>query len=73
MFHVHCCNYKSGVYALMLQLMMIEPELFPFEIVDYNTNTGIDILVKERNLLTLEQSRISYLELKKILEIKRIY
>ncbi|MDQ6786748.1 MAG: ATP-binding protein [Acidobacteriota bacterium] len=61
---------ESGVYALILQLGILEPKLFPFEIVDYNTNTGIDILVKERNEQTLENSRFYYVELKNILEKK---
>ena len=59
---------ESGVYALLVQLSILEPELFPFEMIDYNTNTGIDILVKEKNKLTLEQSRIYYIELKKLLD-----
>jgi len=61
---------ESGVYALMVQLNILEPDLFPFEIVDYNTNTGIDILVKEKNNHTLENSRFFYVELKNILEKK---
>jgi len=61
---------ESGVYALIVQLCLIEPNLFPFEIIDYNTNTGIDILVKERNELTFENSRFYYVELKNILQNK---
>jgi len=59
---------ESGVYALLVQLSILEPDLFPFEMIDYNTNTGIDILVKEKNSLTLEQSRIYYVELKRMLD-----
>ena len=59
---------ESGVYALLVQLSILEPDLFPFEMIDYNTNTGIDILVKEKNKLTLEQSRIYYVELKRMLD-----
>ncbi len=59
---------ESGVYALIIQLNVIEPDLFPFEIIDYNTNTGVDILVKEANELTLEKSRVMYVELKKNLD-----
>lgn len=61
-------DLESGVYALILQLNILEPGLFGFEIIDYNTNTGIDILVKQPDQLALEQSRIMYVELKRILE-----
>jgi hypothetical protein len=53
---------ESGVHALLMQISLLEPDLFPFEMIDYNTNTGIDILVKERNKLTVDQSRIYYVE-----------
>ena len=59
---------ESGVHALLMQLSVVEPELFPFEMIDYNTNTGIDILVKEKNKLTIDQSRIYYVELKNYLD-----
>lgn len=59
---------ESGVHALLMQLSILEPELFPFEMIDYNTNTGIDILVKERNNLSVDQSRIYYVELKNFLD-----
>ena len=59
---------ESGVHALLMQLSIIEPDLFPFEMIDYNTNTGIDILVKEKNKLTVDQSRIYYVELKNFLD-----
>lgn len=59
---------ESGVHALLMQISILEPDLFPFEMIDYNTNTGIDILVKEKNKLTVDQSRIYYVELKNILD-----
>lgn len=59
---------ESGVHALLMQLSILEPELFPFEMIDYNTNTGIDILVKEKNNLSIDQSRIYYVELKNFLD-----
>jgi hypothetical protein len=59
---------ESGVHALLMQLSILEPDLFPFEMIDYNTNTGIDILVKEKNKLTIDQSRIYYVELKNFLD-----
>jgi len=59
---------ESGVHALLVQLSILEPDLFPFEMIDYNTNTGIDILVKEKNDLSVDQSRIYYIELKNYLD-----
>ncbi|KOY87813.1 hypothetical protein AD998_18230 [bacterium 336/3] len=59
---------ESGVHALLMQLSILEPDLFPFEMIDYNTNTGIDILVKEKNNLSIDQSRIYYVELKNFLD-----
>jgi hypothetical protein len=37
---------ESGVYALLVQLCTLKPSLFPFEIVDYDTHSGIDVIVK---------------------------
>jgi hypothetical protein len=59
---------ESGVYALLVLLMAIEPDLFPFEIIDYNTNTGLDLLAREKTDLTLEQTRIFYVEMKNKLD-----
>jgi len=59
---------ESGVHALLMQLSILEPTLFPFEMIDYNTNTGIDILVREKNNLTVDQTRIFYVELKNSLD-----
>ena len=59
---------ESGVHAILMQLSIIEPDLFPFDMIDYNTNTGIDVLVKEKNNLTVDQSRIFYVELKNYLD-----
>ena len=51
-------------------MTVLEPTLFPFEIIDYNTNTGIDLLVREKSELTLEQknTRIFYVEMKNKLD-----
>ena len=39
---------ESGVYALLIQLCILRPTLFPFDIVDYDTHSGIDVIVKGR-------------------------
>jgi hypothetical protein len=40
---------ESGVYALLIQLAILEPDLFPFTIVDYDTHSGIDVMAKMRD------------------------
>lgn len=59
---------ESGVHALLMQMSILEPDLFPFQMIDYNTNTGIDVLVKKKDDLSVDQSRIFYIELKNILD-----
>lgn len=59
---------ESGVYALLIQLATLRPELFPFSIVDYDTHSGIDVLAKTRSGHTTEASALFYVELKRLLE-----
>lgn len=68
------CKYKghvlvepereSGVFALMLQIKMLEPDIFPFYIVDYDTHSGIDVIVKGDNSTPIHQSKLFYVEFK---------
>jgi hypothetical protein len=58
---------ESGVFGLVVQLSMIEPELFPFSILDYNTHSGYDLLVKGDHTTAIHQSRLYYVELKNYL------
>jgi hypothetical protein len=55
---------ESGVQSLVVQLMIIEPELFPFEIVDYDTHEGIDVIVKANDPVAIQASRLYYVEFK---------
>lgn len=60
---------EQGVFSLYLQLSQKEPTLFPFTIVDYDTHSGIDVIVKERNpLLPLSRDNLFYVEFKYLLE-----
>ncbi len=59
---------ESGVYALLIQLATLRPELFPFEIIDYDTHSGIDVIAKQRGPNTLDTSALFYVELKRFLE-----
>jgi hypothetical protein len=55
---------ESGVQSLVVQLMTIEPELFPFTVVDYDTHEGIDIIVKGNDAVPVHGSRLYYVEFK---------
>ena len=68
------CNYKeqilvepqreSGVFALTLQLQILETGLFPFYILDYDTHSGIDVIVKGDNTTPIQVSKLYYVEFK---------
>lgn len=58
---------ESGVFALVVQLSSIDPKIFPFQIVDYDTHSGIDVIVKGDHTTPLAQSRLFYVEFKHIL------
>lgn len=55
---------ESGVYATVIMLKMIKPELFPFQIVDYDTHSGIDIIVKGDDNQPIHTSKLYYVEFK---------
>lgn len=59
---------ESGVYALLIQLASLRPELFPFEIVDYDTHAGIDVIAKARDATPIGSAALYYVELKYYLE-----
>lgn len=58
---------ESGVHALVVQLMTLEPDLFPFTVLDYDTHEGIDLLVKAKDKVTVTSSKLYYLEFKYLL------
>ena len=55
---------ENGVYSLFILLDMLNPELFNFSIIDYDTHEGIDVLVKSKNKTSLSDSKIFYVEFK---------
>lgn len=55
---------ESGVHALVVQLMLLRPELFPFTIIDYDTHEGIDVLVKANDRNPISSSKLYYVEFK---------
>jgi len=58
---------ESGVHAIVVQLLTLKPDLFNFPILDYDTHEGIDVLVKERNSVSVGDSRLYYVEFKHFL------
>ena len=61
---------ENGVFSLFMLLDMLEPKLFNFSIVDYDTHEGIDVLVKSKNDTALSDSKVFYVEFKYILSGK---
>ncbi len=60
---------ESGVYALLIQTSQLDSKLYPFEIVDYDTHSGIDIIVRTSDNRNLGRKYdYKYLELKYYLE-----
>lgn len=59
---------ENGTYSMFLLLSQKCPDLFPFEIVDYNTHSGIDVIAKTRDKNSSIRERLRYVEFKNILE-----
>jgi hypothetical protein len=59
---------ESGVFAMLVQLNIAHPELFPFQIIDYDTHTGYDVIVKGNDSTPIYQSKLFYVELKYFLK-----
>ena len=59
---------ESGVFAIFLQLSMLAPDLFPFQVLDYDTHQGIDVIVKGDNTTPITDAKLFYVEFKYQLE-----
>lgn len=59
---------ESGVFSLYLQLETLNKDIFPFTVIDYDTHSGIDVIVKEKNDLPIKSSKLYYVEFKNFLE-----
>ena len=60
-------NSEVGVLALMAQLSVLEPTLFPFTILDYDSHSGYDLLVKGDDTTPIQNARKFYVEYKYLL------
>ena len=58
---------ESGVQSLVVQLLALQPNLFPFTVVDYDTHEGVDIIVKAVDKVSVHGSQLYYVEFKYLL------
>ena len=57
-------RYENGVYSLFVTMQTLKPDLFPFEIVDYDTHSGIDVIAKTKDDVDISQTMLKYVEFK---------
>jgi hypothetical protein len=59
---------EQGVYSLFLILDTIDPTIFPFSVIDYDTHEGIDVIVKGDATTPIQSARLFYVEFKYFLD-----
>ncbi|MGN0552441.1 MAG: hypothetical protein ACI4I1_03595, partial [Oscillospiraceae bacterium] len=59
---------ENGVFSMFMQLKAIEPDIFPFTIIDYDTHVGIDVIVKAQDTIPIKTSKLFYVEFKNYLK-----
>lgn len=55
---------ETGVIALFNKITALEPGLFPFRVIDYDSKRGYDALVAEKTVRTLDRESIYFAEFK---------
>ena len=58
---------ELGVVAMLAQLLAVEPDLFPFRVLDWNNATGFDLLARDRTDLSYDDASKFYVECKYLL------
>jgi len=58
---------ESGVFSIFLLLSNKYPDLFSFQIVDYDTHEGIDVIAKGDKTTPIVHARLFYVEFKRTL------
>lgn len=58
---------ENGVFTIFMQLSSYDLKLFPFTIVDYDTHSGIDVIVKAQDNMPIKTSKLYYVEFKNYL------
>ncbi|MDO9567727.1 MAG: ATP-binding protein [Candidatus Desulfaltia sp.] len=59
---------ESGVYSIFIHLSILNDKLFPFQVIDYDTHQGIDVIVKGDKNTPISSSKLFYIEFKRTLE-----
>ena len=59
---------ESGVFSMFLILSTVEPDLFPFHVIDYDTHDGIDVIAKGDKATPISSAKLYYVEFKRTLE-----
>lgn len=58
---------ESGVFSIALLLSTQIPDLFPFQILDYDTHEGIDVIAKGNKSTPITSAKLFYVEFKQTL------
>lgn len=59
---------EGGVFSLFLQIATLQPDLFDFKVVDYDTAFGYDLLVTQDEALDLNRASLRFVEMKYVLK-----
>lgn len=57
-------NSESELYGILMQIISLRPDLFDFNILDYNTSNGIDILARDKDESEDNFDNLFHIELK---------
>lgn len=58
---------ESGVFTMFIMLSQLEKDLFPFQVIDYDTHDGIDVIAKGDKKTPISSSKLYYVEFKRLL------
>lgn len=58
---------ESGVFSIFLMLNQKHSSLFPFQIIDYDTHEGIDVIAKSDSITPISNSKLYFVEFKRTL------
>lgn len=58
---------ESGVFALALQMSIVEENFFPFTMLDYDTHSGLDVVAKGDDTTPITSAKLYYVEFKNYL------
>jgi len=58
---------ESGVFSIFMQLESMNADLFPFKVIDYDTHSGYDVIVKSNDNIPIVSSKLFYVEFKNYL------